>query len=92
MPVDVAGKLAGDNPDYSIEDLYEAIEKKDYVCYHYHYMHRDSISKMFNIILFCPFYFRKWWHNTVILANKFNFCTHVTIITLPVQPVCELQM
>ena len=26
-----AGKLAGDNPDYSIQDLYEAIEKKDYV-------------------------------------------------------------
>ena len=33
LPVGEAGKLAGDNPDYSIQDLYEAIEKKDFVSY-----------------------------------------------------------
>lgn len=31
MPVDQAAVLAGTNPDYSIQDLYEAIEKGNFV-------------------------------------------------------------
>ncbi|WP_226035554.1 catalase KatA [Aquibacillus saliphilus] len=30
LDVDLAGKLAGDNPDYHLEDLYNSIEKGDY--------------------------------------------------------------
>ncbi|RHY65993.1 hypothetical protein DYB30_009142 [Aphanomyces astaci] len=30
LPVDVADKLAGTNPDYAIQDLYEAIGRKEY--------------------------------------------------------------
>ncbi|CAK4493584.1 unnamed protein product [Aphanomyces euteiches] len=30
LPVDVADKLAGTNPDYAIQDLYEAIARKEY--------------------------------------------------------------
>jgi len=36
LPEEQAGKLAGENPDYSTQDLFEAIEKKDYpswTCY-----------------------------------------------------------
>ena len=31
IPVDEAGRLAGGNPDYSIQDLYEAIATRNFV-------------------------------------------------------------
>ena len=34
IPVDEAGRLAGSNPDYSIQDLYEAIATGNFVRSH----------------------------------------------------------
>ena len=85
MPVDVAGKLAGDNPDYSIQDLYEAIEKKDYVCHQHSYMYRNFHQQNSSIIInFIVSIFVMAQINTVTLVTKTcNFYKGVQLKIIP---------
>lgn len=44
LPTDLAAKLAGENPDYHTEDLFNAIEKGDFLLGSY--MYKSCLLKM----------------------------------------------